>query len=116
MRSSSRASRYKSRPACAESSRERTTSAWKLSVWDASDRAPLAVMSKSRELSAQAGRDLYRLAREDDRIILPARITGTVGSPVVFIDIAEALKRALRNRAGDQLKSLFDRFRKKVIR
>ena len=31
----------------------------------------------SRELSAQAGRDLYRLAREDDRIILPARITGT---------------------------------------
>ena len=70
----------------------------------------------SRELSAQAGRDLYRLAREDDRIILPARITGTVGSPTVFIDVAEALKRALRNRMGDEVKSLFDRFRKKVIR
>jgi uncharacterized protein involved in outer membrane biogenesis len=70
----------------------------------------------SRELSAQAGRDLYRLAREDDRIILPARITGTVGAPTVFIDIAEAMKRALRNRAEDEIKSLFDRFRKKVIR
>ena len=70
----------------------------------------------SRELTAQAGRDLYRLARQDDRIILPARITGTVGSPVVFIDIAEALKRALRNRAADQLKSLFDRFQKRIIR
>jgi uncharacterized protein involved in outer membrane biogenesis len=70
----------------------------------------------SRELSAQAGRDLYRLAREDDRIILPARITGTVGSPAVFIDVTEALKRALRNRAEDEVKSLFDRLRKKVIR
>ena len=70
----------------------------------------------SRELSAQAGRDLYRLAREDDRIILPAKITGSVGAPTVFIDIAEALKRALRNRAEDEIKSLFDRFRKKVIR
>jgi len=70
----------------------------------------------SRELSAQAGRDLYRLAREDDRVILPARITGTVGAPTVFVDIAEALKRALRNRAQDEVKSLFDRFRKKIIR
>jgi uncharacterized protein involved in outer membrane biogenesis len=68
----------------------------------------------SRELSAQAGRDLYRLAREDDRIVLPARITGTVAAPTVFIDIAEALRRAIRNKAEDQLKSLFDLMRKRV--
>ena len=67
----------------------------------------------SRELSAQAGRDLYRLAREGDRIVLPARITGTVARPTVFVDVASALKRALRNRVEDELKSLFDRVRKK---
>ncbi len=67
----------------------------------------------SRELSAQAGRDLYRLAREGDRIVLPARITGTVGSPTVFVDIRAALNRAIRNRAQDELRSLFDRLIKK---
>ncbi len=63
----------------------------------------------SRELSAQAGRDLYRLAREGDRIVLPARITGTAASPTVFVDVQAALTRALKNKARDQLKSLFDR-------
>ena len=67
----------------------------------------------SRELSAQAGRDLYRLAREGDRVVLPARITGTVSAPTVFVDVQAALGRALRNRAQDELKSLFDRLRKK---
>jgi uncharacterized protein involved in outer membrane biogenesis len=67
----------------------------------------------SRELSAQAGRDLYRLAREGERIVLPARITGTVGSPTVFVDVQAALNRAIRNRAQDELKSLFDRLIKK---
>jgi uncharacterized protein involved in outer membrane biogenesis len=67
----------------------------------------------SRELSAQAGRDLYRLAREGDRIVLPARITGTVSSPTVFIDVRSAFQRALRNRAEDELRNLFDRLRKK---
>jgi uncharacterized protein involved in outer membrane biogenesis len=70
----------------------------------------------SRELSAQAGRDLYRLAREGDRIVLPARITGTVASPAVFIDVRSALQRALRNRAEDEIRSLFDRLRKKTIK
>jgi hypothetical protein len=68
----------------------------------------------SRELSAQAGRDLYRLAREGDRIVLPARITGTVSSPSVFIDMEAALSRALRNRAQDELRSLFDRLKKRI--
>jgi uncharacterized protein involved in outer membrane biogenesis len=67
----------------------------------------------SRELSAQAGRDLYRLAREGDRVVLPARITGTVAAPTVFVDVKAALGRALRNQAEDQIRRLFDRWRKK---
>ncbi|HSC26629.1 MAG TPA: AsmA-like C-terminal region-containing protein [Vicinamibacterales bacterium] len=70
----------------------------------------------SKELSAQSGRDLYRLARENERVVLPVRITGTVASPSVFVDIEAALKRALRNRAEDELKSLLDRLRGKIIR
>ena len=67
----------------------------------------------SRELSAQAGRDLYRLAREGDRVVLPARITGSVAAPTVFVDVKAALGRALRNEAEDQIRRLFDRWRKK---
>jgi hypothetical protein len=68
----------------------------------------------SPELSAQAGRDLYRLAREGDRIVLPARITGTVTSPTVFVDVQEALGRALRNRAQDEIKSFLDRLGSRI--
>ena len=68
----------------------------------------------SRELSAQAGRDLYRLAREGDRIVLPARITGTVGSPTVFVDVQAALNRAIRNRAEDEVRSFLDRLGKRI--
>jgi uncharacterized protein involved in outer membrane biogenesis len=62
----------------------------------------------SQELSAQAGRDLYRVAREGDRVVLPARITGTVSAPTVFVDVGAALQRAIRNRAQDELKNLFE--------
>jgi hypothetical protein len=68
----------------------------------------------SRELSAQAGRDLYRLAREGERIVLPARITGTVGSPTVFVDVQSALQRAIRNRAEDEIKGFLDRLGKRI--
>jgi hypothetical protein len=67
----------------------------------------------SKELSAQAGRDLYRLAREGERIVLPATIKGTTASPSVFIDVQAALGRALRNKAQDEFKGLLDRFLKK---
>jgi uncharacterized protein involved in outer membrane biogenesis len=67
----------------------------------------------SRELSAQAGRDLYRVAREGEGIVLPARLGGTVASPTVMVDVQAALQRAIRNRAEDEVKSLFDRLIKK---
>jgi hypothetical protein len=68
----------------------------------------------SPELSAQAGRDLYRVAHEGDRVVLPARITGTVASPTVFVDVQAALQRAIRNRAQDELKNLFDSLGKRI--
>ena len=68
----------------------------------------------SKELSAQSGRDLYRLAREGDRVVLPARITGTVASPTVFIDMEATLKRAVRNKAQDEIKSFLDRLGKRI--
>ena len=70
----------------------------------------------SRELSAQAGRDLYRLARDGERIVLPARISGTVAAPTVFVDVQSALRRAVRNKVEDEVKGLFDRLRKRVIK
>jgi len=67
----------------------------------------------SKELSAQAGRDLYRLAHEGERIVLPARIIGPVASPTVMVDVKAALGRALRNKVQDEIRGLFDRFRRK---
>jgi uncharacterized protein involved in outer membrane biogenesis len=66
----------------------------------------------SRELSAQSGRDLYRLAREGDRVVVPERITGSVSSPSVMVDVSAALQRAIRNRAEDEIKGFLNRLGK----
>ena len=63
----------------------------------------------SAELSAQAGRDLYRYASEGNRIVLPARITGTAAHPAMTIDTAQALQRALENTLKARAKSFLDR-------
>jgi uncharacterized protein involved in outer membrane biogenesis len=63
----------------------------------------------SRELSAQAGRDLYRYAREGDRIVLPARIGGTAAHPSVSIDLADALARAAQNELKKRARSFLER-------
>lgn len=63
----------------------------------------------SRELSQQAGRDLVRYAHEGDRVILPATLTGTIASPHVFINMKEALGRALKNEIERRGRSLLDR-------
>lgn len=60
----------------------------------------------SEELSKQAGRDLYRYASEGNRIVLPARITGTAEHPSVTVDIADALARAAKNQLKEKAKSL----------
>lgn len=63
----------------------------------------------SEALSLQAGRDLYRYARDDKRIVLPAVIGGTLSKPTASIDIGEAAGRALKNRIEDEVKSILDR-------
>jgi hypothetical protein len=56
----------------------------------------------SEALSAQAGRDLQRYAKEGSRILLPAVIGGTLASPSVSIDTGAALQRAARNTITDK--------------
>jgi hypothetical protein len=67
----------------------------------------------SPELSRQAGRDLVRYAHEGDRVILPATLSGTVASPRVFIDMEQALGRALKNELERRGRSLLDRLLKR---
>ena len=67
----------------------------------------------SRELTAQAGTDLRRVAQEDGRVVIPARITGTIASPRILINPAAALNRAVQNEIKRKLKGLFDRIIKK---
>jgi hypothetical protein len=70
----------------------------------------------SEALSRQAGRDLYRYAREGGRIVLPAVIGGTLSEPAVSIDVASAARRALKNRIEDDARSILDRLLKRPIR
>jgi uncharacterized protein involved in outer membrane biogenesis len=65
----------------------------------------------SPELTQQAGSDLRRYASENGRVVVPATVGGTLTHPSVFVDPAQAMKRALSNelkrRAGSLLDGLF---------
>lgn len=67
----------------------------------------------SAELTAQAGTDLRRYAQEDGRIIVPARIGGTIGDPQVTPDITAAAARALQNEMKRRAKSFMEGLFKK---
>ena len=67
----------------------------------------------SQELTAQAGTDLRRYAQEDGRVIVPARISGTIGDPQVTPDIAAAMARALQNELKRKTKSFIEGLFKK---
>ena len=69
-------------------------------------------LSLSEALSAQAGTDLRRYTREGNRIVLPARIGGTLSSPRLTIDTAAALKRGLRNEVQRRLEGILGGFKK----
>jgi uncharacterized protein involved in outer membrane biogenesis len=69
-------------------------------------------VSLSEELTAQAGTDLRRYTREGNRIVLPARLSGTLGNPSIRIDAGAALQRGLRNEVQRRLEGLLDRFGK----
>jgi uncharacterized protein involved in outer membrane biogenesis len=61
----------------------------------------------SEELSAQAGTDLARFTREQDRVVLPARLGGTLQQPRITINAIAALRRGIQNEIGERLKGLF---------
>jgi hypothetical protein len=69
-------------------------------------------LSLSEELSKQAGTDFARYTREGNRIVLPARIGGTLAAPRLTIDAAAAVKRGLRNEVERRLNDLLGGFRK----
>jgi AsmA protein len=71
-----------------------------------------ANLTLSEALTAQAGRDLVRYAREGSRVVLPATVTGPLASPRVAIDVESAARRALRNELEDQVRKAFGRIRK----
>jgi hypothetical protein len=70
-----------------------------------------ATVMLSESLSAQAGTDLVRFTREENRVVLPAVIGGTLERPRVTIDAAAAAQRGLRNEVERRLKGLFDRIK-----
>ena len=66
-------------------------------------------LALSEELSAQAGTDLARFTRENDRIILPANLGGTIGQPRITINALAAARRGIQNEIQRRLKGLFGR-------
>jgi uncharacterized protein involved in outer membrane biogenesis len=58
----------------------------------------------SEALSKEAGRDLLRYTNRDGRVTLPAHVTGSVSNLSVRIDLGDALKRAITNRAVEEAK------------
>jgi hypothetical protein len=64
-------------------------------------------LSLSEELSKQAGTDLIRFTREGNRVVLPAKIGGTIAAPRMTIDAAAAAQRGLRNEIQRRLEGIF---------
>jgi uncharacterized protein involved in outer membrane biogenesis len=69
-------------------------------------------LSLSEALSKEAGTDLARFTREGNRIVLPARLGGTLGNPRISIDTESAIRRGLRNELERRMQDLLDRFRR----
>jgi uncharacterized protein involved in outer membrane biogenesis len=66
-------------------------------------------LTLSQELSEQAGTDLARFTRENDRIILPAKLGGTLGQPRITINALAAARRGIQNEIQRRFKGLFGR-------
>ena len=70
----------------------------------------------SDALTKQAGQDLVRYTRKDGRVTLPISVTGTPGSFSVQIDMAAATKRAIANRAAEEVKKALGSIFKRIIK
>ncbi len=58
----------------------------------------------SDALSRQAGRDLVRYTQQDGRVTVPITVEGPIDDLRVRVGIADMAKRALVNRAGEEIK------------
>ena len=57
----------------------------------------------SDALSRQAGRDLVRYTQEQSRVTLPVTIAGSAANPQVRVDVASLARRAITNRAKEEV-------------
>jgi uncharacterized protein involved in outer membrane biogenesis len=71
---------------------------------DGSDVNLAGQMQLSEALSAQAGRDLVRYTADQGRVTLPATIRGTAERLQVRVDTTKLFKRAITNRASEEIK------------
>ena len=67
----------------------------------------------SDQLSAQAGRDLYKYARDGNRVVVPAIVSGPLAAPSVSLDVGAAANRAFRNVLESELDKALKRMLKK---
>jgi AsmA protein len=70
----------------------------------------------SEELSRQAGRDLLRYTREDGRVTLPVIVSGTAGNLSVSLDVGDAARRALVNKAAEEARKAISRALGRIIK
>ena len=73
----------------------------------------VADVTLSAELTSQAGTDLRRYAQENGRVVVPARVSGTIGQPSVALDIGAAARRAFENELKRKTRGLLDGLFKK---
>lgn len=59
----------------------------------------------SKELTAQAGRDLVRYTAENGQVIVPATVTGTIDAPNVGVNVGSLAGRAVKNELQRQTES-----------
>jgi uncharacterized protein involved in outer membrane biogenesis len=63
----------------------------------------------SEALSKQAGTDLYRYTQEGGRVTVPVTVTGPIERLAVRVDLGDAAKRAIRNKAAEEAQKLIDK-------
>ncbi|MFN2444968.1 MAG: AsmA-like C-terminal region-containing protein [Vicinamibacterales bacterium] len=63
----------------------------------------------SQALSNEAGRDLLRYAAEGGRVSVPVTLTGSLSEPAVRVDITDLTKRAIRNKAAEEVNKALQR-------
>ena len=70
----------------------------------------------SKELSSQAGPDLLRYTAKDGMVTVPITVTGPVTDLHVGVGVAELAKRAIGNRATEEVKKGLGSALKKIIK